>query len=942
MAREAREVFAVWTRDLRAAMPSRRAVVAMAALVLGAAGGGGAKAGGVEAAGGAGAAGGVAGAGAAGQATAGRRAFTIRDSIGIASFVNWGLADELLPRVDPIVSPDRQAFLLITERGRLESNQIESTLWLFDRQAVADYVLHRSARTARRPAPRALATLAATSNLPVISGVRWLDGGRVAFLGKNGSPYQQLFIADLKTGDLAAMTPKDAYVSGYDVRGDTIAYTTIITRAPALAAAGAAAPGHPATGAAAPAQAAANAAAPGHPAANAAAPGHPATGAAAPAQAAEGAAAPEPTGAAALEGATAPAATAMAGAGTSPAAAEDEMVIIGDKTVNSLLHPNPVALEDIDDGSIGEFPLALHLQRRGQELPLAFSLRGKPLELVPGAGSHAPFLAISPDENALITWAPLPAVPPGWDAYPPKEHMGIPRLVPGDPRAVADDNYYRPLQFVRIDLRTGEARPLVDAPVGLSFGYFAPTRAYWFADSRHALLSDTFLPLPAAGDPDREQRIGHPVIGVVDVATGALASTMPIVEATLRDEKRYYINEVVWDAARQEMTLRYVTPPKTPAAAPAPETLAWRGGEWLELRAATASSRRGMKGAASPADAVQLSVEEAFDKPPVLAGRRRGESGPVTVWDPNPQLAGLALGKVSLYRWQDKHGVEWSGLLALPPDYDAHRRYPLVIQTHGIRLDKFFADGTFTTGSGGRALAAKGVVILQMDMPTTHLYAAADAPLQLDGFQAVVARLAADGVIDPRRVGVIGFSWTCYHTLYALANDPELFAAAAITDGYELSYSQYILDESTAQEMFEEVNGGKPWGAGLVNWAARSPTFNLDKVKAPLLVTALGRFSLMSGWEPYAGLHRLGKPVEMQWLRRENATHVLTRPSQRYLSQQSAVDWFDFWLNGREDPAPADPARSERFARWRELRKLQQAAARPAAAPGGGGSPAHD
>jgi hypothetical protein len=33
------------------------------------------------------------------------------------------------------------------------------------------------------------------------------------------------------------------------------------------------------------------------------------------------------------------------------------------------------------------------------------------------------------------------------------------------------------------------------------------------------------------------------------------------------------------------------------------------------------------------------------------------------------------------------------------------------------------------------------------------------------------------------------------------------------------------------------------------------------------------------------------------------------------------VDWFRFWLKGEEDP---DPAKVEQYARWRELRNLQE------------------
>jgi Prolyl oligopeptidase family len=511
--------------------------------------------------------------------------------------------------------------------------------------------------------------------------------------------------------------------------------------------------------------------------------------------------------------------------------------------------------------------------------------------------------------------------------------MGTHRLVPGDARAVAEDNFERPFQFVVVDLRTGLATPLVDAPAGVTLGYIAATRAIWLADNRHAILCNTFLPLAGTAGAERARRAAGPAIAVVDATTRSLRAVKPLAVRIMRDPQRYYVDEVSWDPVREEMTLTYLVPSPAPSTqARPPQTFALHGDEWIPRPPA---APRG------PGNAVELAVEEAFDRPPALTGRPRGETASTIVWDPNPQLAELALGRVSLYRWQAKDGTSWAGILALPPDYDSRRRYPLVIQTHGYRADKYFVEGMYPTGSGGRALAARGVVVLQMDMPTLHLQTAPDAAFHLAGFQAAVARLSADGLIDPHRVGVIGFSYTCYYTMFALANDPGLFAAAAITDGFNLGYWQYLLG-SDGEEIFQEVNGGKPWGAGQASWLARSPELNLDKIRAPLLVSALEQGTLPSEWEPYAGLLRLGKPVDMLWLRRENATHIVFRPWHQQVSEQSAVDWFDFWLNGREDPAatdPADPAnranpaRLSQYARWRELRKLLPAGA-PAAPAG--------
>jgi hypothetical protein len=58
----------------------------------------------------------------------------------------------------------------------------------------------------------------------------------------------------------------------------------------------------------------------------------------------------------------------------------------------------------------------------------------------------------------------------------------------------------------------------------------------------------------------------------------------------------------------------------------------------------------------------------------------------------------------------------------------------------------------------------------------------------------------------------------------------------------------------------------------------------------------------------------------MMWLTKEDAPHVLVQPRHRYLSQELAVDWFDFWLNEHEDP---NPTKTGQYAKWRELRILK-------------------
>jgi hypothetical protein len=61
-----------------------------------------------------------------------------------------------------------------------------------------------------------------------------------------------------------------------------------------------------------------------------------------------------------------------------------------------------------------------------------------------------------------------------------------------------------------------------------------------------------------------------------------------------------------------------------------------------------------------------------------------------------------------------------------------------------------------------------------------------------------------------------------------------------------------------------------------------------------------------------------GKPVDLQYIR--TGEHNLAKPLQRFAHQEMLVDWFDYWLNGHEDP---DSRKSAQYARWRALKEMR-------------------
>jgi dipeptidyl aminopeptidase/acylaminoacyl peptidase len=321
---------------------------------------------------------------------------------------------------------------------------------------------------------------------------------------------------------------------------------------------------------------------------------------------------------------------------------------------------------------------------------------------------------------------------------------------------------------------------------------------------------------------------------------------------------------------------------------------------------------------------LEVTVKQGLNEPPQLVAATGKQTSQV-IWDPNPQLKDIDLGQATVYTWKDREGRDWRGGLFKPRDYKPGQRYPLVIQTHGFTESEFIPSGVFPTAFAARALAATGIVVLQVQDLGCLLSSSPsnEAGCAVSGYESVVNQLISEGLVDPERIGIIGFSRTCFYVMEALTTGSLRLKVASITDGFMVNYLQYMMSAGDGGRLAHEADsiiGARPFGEGLQQWLKRSPVFNLDKIGSPLLVVGEGPVSLLFMWEPYAGLRYLHKPVDLVMLNTDE--HVLTNPAVRMASQGGSVDWFRFWLKDEED---ADPAKAEQYVRWRELRKLQEA-----------------
>lgn len=462
------------------------------------------------------------------------------------------------------------------------------------------------------------------------------------------------------------------------------------------------------------------------------------------------------------------------------------------------------------------------------------------------------------------------------------------------------------LQFVLIDVATGAMQPLLDAPTGLYFGGMR-IDAHW-ADKDHVLLVNTFLPLSGVTGAELTSRKASPAIVEVDVRSGGYRRVIDL--DTMGAGRGAASGSLAGSQLLPGGDLLLTR--RSDKGSLADSVLRRQGKTWRERPAPKGKAR-------SSAFPLALDVVQDLNTPAEVSvtDPKTGRSALLT--DLNPQLREIDLGHAELLTWTAADGRAVTGGLIRPPHVEKGARVPLVIQTHGFSEKTFLMDGPGNSSSGfaARGLAAAGIAVLQV--PDTYPKTTREGLLaQIDSFRRAVDHLDRDGVIDHNKVGMHGWSNTGYFVQHAITFSDLKLAAASVSDADNLGSTGYALYFNAGYPGMmnqERLIGAPLWGEeGRKVWAERDPIQHLDAVTTPLKIETYGR-TLFGWWDTYAFLRRHQRPVE--YIYYPDGDHVLTKPRERLLSQQGAVDWYRFWLTGEED---ADPAKAERYRSWRQMR----------------------
>jgi len=303
----------------------------------------------------------------------------------------------------------------------------------------------------------------------------------------------------------------------------------------------------------------------------------------------------------------------------------------------------------------------------------------------------------------------------------------------------------------------------------------------------------------------------------------------------------------------------------------------------------------------SPDGAFALDLFSRLGVPPraTLLDLRRGRSLPLYD-NPSPEVVSRGLGRAEVVTLRSSDGTLLYGKLQKPPDFDPSRRYPVVVQVYGgphaqmvqdrfvarwDLVDRLFLERGFAVfcldnrGSARRGAAFEGALFRRFGR------------VELEDQLAGVAYLRSLPWVDGGRIGLWGWSYGGFMTLYALTHAPEgtFRAGAAVAP-----VSDWKLYDTCYTERYLGLPAGNAEG-----YRESSPVFAAEALTGRLLLAhglSDDNVHFANSARMVDALLKAGKPFEMAYYPRQN--HGIREPSHREDLFRRILDFFEKTLGG--------------------------------------------
>lgn len=289
-------------------------------------------------------------------------------------------------------------------------------------------------------------------------------------------------------------------------------------------------------------------------------------------------------------------------------------------------------------------------------------------------------------------------------------------------------------------------------------------------------------------------------------------------------------------------------------------------------------------------------IRDSFGSPPEIW------AGPVGQWKQITRVNA----ELHPY-WGEAKSIHWTsenspvqGWLIYPQKFDPARKYPLVVAVHGGPAG-MVASRWPNTYNYEIMLAAAGYFVLCPNPRGSYGQGEAFTKANVKDFGYGDLRDILAGVdevlrtlpVDPNRIGVTGWSYGGFMTMWAVTQTDRFHAAVA---GAGIANWQSYYGENSIDKWMLPYFGASVYDDPGV-YARSSPITFIKNVKTPTLILVGerdGECPLPQSYEFWHALETLG--VDNQFVVYPNEGHRIARPDHRRDVVRRAIAWFDAHL----------------------------------------------
>jgi dipeptidyl aminopeptidase/acylaminoacyl peptidase len=275
------------------------------------------------------------------------------------------------------------------------------------------------------------------------------------------------------------------------------------------------------------------------------------------------------------------------------------------------------------------------------------------------------------------------------------------------------------------------------------------------------------------------------------------------------------------------------------------------------------------------------------------------------------------LARREVIQWKSTDGTIIEGVLIKPADFDASKKYPLLVVIHGgptgvdqpvvgpdryYPIERFVAKGALVLRPNYRGSAGYGEKFRALNVRNLGVGDYADV---ISGVDALIVK----GSVDKERVGAMGWSQGGYISAFITASS-DRFRAVSVGAGISDWMTYYVNTDITP--FTQQYLHGTPWDDPEI-YRKTSPISYIAKAKTPTLIQHGEndrRVPIPNGYELRQALEDRGVPVKMVVYK--GFGHGITKPKQQRAVMEENEKWFAQYIWG-EKPAPlATPAGTEK------------------------------